>query len=89
MLDAYVADYQKEEVAAEGLVRNLPTFSQCLDFGGFGAGISSERGGKGSVCGPAGSRPPPETPIDHIAGSFSPGDDAASFDAVSLSGRCM
>jgi predicted AAA+ superfamily ATPase len=31
MLDAYVADYLKEEVAAEGLVRNLPTFSDFLD----------------------------------------------------------
>ena len=31
MLDAYVADYLKEEVAAEGLVRNLPAFSGFLD----------------------------------------------------------
>ena len=31
MLDAYIADYLKEEVAAEGLVRNLPTFSDFLD----------------------------------------------------------
>jgi predicted AAA+ superfamily ATPase len=31
MLDAYVADYLKEEVAAEGLVRNLPSFSDFLD----------------------------------------------------------
>lgn len=31
LLDAYVADYLKEEVAAEGLVRNLPTFSEFLD----------------------------------------------------------
>jgi len=30
LLDAYVADYLKEEVAAEGLVRNLPVFSQFL-----------------------------------------------------------
>lgn len=30
-LRAYVADYLKEEVAAEGLVRNLPTFSAFLD----------------------------------------------------------
>ena len=30
-LDAYVADYLKEEVAAEGLVRNLPAFSGFLD----------------------------------------------------------
>ena len=31
MLDAYIADYLKEEIAAEGIVRNLPTFSDFLD----------------------------------------------------------
>ena len=31
LLDAYVADYLKEEIAAEGLVRNLPAFSGFLD----------------------------------------------------------
>jgi predicted AAA+ superfamily ATPase len=31
LLSAYVADYLKEEVAAEGLVRNLPVFSEFLD----------------------------------------------------------
>jgi uncharacterized protein len=31
MLASYVADYVKEEIAAEGLVRNLPAFSQFLD----------------------------------------------------------
>ena len=31
LLDAYVADYLREEVAAEGLVRNLPSFSGFLD----------------------------------------------------------
>ncbi len=30
-LNAYVADYLKEEVAAEGLVRNLPVFSNFLN----------------------------------------------------------
>lgn len=30
-LAAYVADYLKEEVAAEGLVRNLPAFSEFLN----------------------------------------------------------
>ena len=30
-LDAYVADYLREEVAADGLVRNLPAFSGFLD----------------------------------------------------------
>lgn len=31
LLDAYVADYLKEEVAAEALVRNLPVFSEFLN----------------------------------------------------------
>lgn len=31
MLDSYIADYLKEEIASEGLVRNLPTFSEFLD----------------------------------------------------------
>ena len=31
LLSAYVADYLKEEVAAEGLVRNLPVFSEFLN----------------------------------------------------------
>jgi predicted AAA+ superfamily ATPase len=31
LLDAYIADYLKEEVAAEGLVRNLPVFSEFLN----------------------------------------------------------
>ena len=38
MLDAYVADYLKEEVAAEGLVRNLPTFSDFLDVAALSDG---------------------------------------------------
>jgi len=32
LLSAYVSDYLKEEVAAEGLVRNLPTFSSFLSI---------------------------------------------------------
>ncbi len=31
LLDAYIGDYLKEEVAAEGLVRNLPAFAGFLD----------------------------------------------------------
>lgn len=38
MLDAYVADYLKEEVAAEGLVRKLPTFSEFLDVAALSDG---------------------------------------------------
>ncbi len=32
LLNAYVADYLKEEVASEGLVRNLPAFSEFLNI---------------------------------------------------------
>jgi len=38
MLEAYVADYLKEEVAAEGLVRNLPVFSEFLDIAALSDG---------------------------------------------------
>ena len=38
MLDAYIADYLKEEIAAEGLVRNLPTFSDFLDVASLSDG---------------------------------------------------
>ena len=38
LLDAYIADYLKEEVAAEGLVRHLPTFSDFLDVAAFSDG---------------------------------------------------
>lgn len=38
MLEAYIADYLKEEIAAEGLVRNLPTFSGFLDVAALSDG---------------------------------------------------
>lgn len=38
LLDAYIADYLKEEVAAEGLVQNLPIFSDFLDIAAFSDG---------------------------------------------------
>jgi predicted AAA+ superfamily ATPase len=38
MLDAYIADYLKEEVAAEGLVRNLPVFSNFMDIAALSDG---------------------------------------------------
>ncbi len=57
LLNAYVADYLKEEVAAEGLVRNLPVFSEFLNLAALsdrhcqlnadGAEISSP---SGKVC---------------------------------------
>jgi len=38
LLDSYVADYLKEEVAAESLVRSLPTFSNFLDIAALSDG---------------------------------------------------
>ena len=38
LLDAYVADYLKEEVAAEGLVRNLPAFANFLELASLSDG---------------------------------------------------
>lgn len=38
LLEAYVSDYLKEEIAAEGLVRNLPTFSEFLDIAALSGG---------------------------------------------------
>lgn len=38
LLDAYVADYLKEEVAAEGLARNLPAFANFLETASLGDG---------------------------------------------------
>ncbi|MFP4049132.1 MAG: ATP-binding protein, partial [Desulfovermiculus sp.] len=32
LINAYIADYLKQEIAAEGLVRNLPVFSRFLDL---------------------------------------------------------
>lgn len=38
LLDAYVGDYLKEEVAAEGLVRNIPRFANFLEAAALGDG---------------------------------------------------
>jgi predicted AAA+ superfamily ATPase len=35
LLNSYVSDYLKEEVASEGLVRNLPAFSEFLNLASF------------------------------------------------------
>ena len=37
-LQAYVSDYLREEIAAEGLVRNLPSFSEFLDVAALSDG---------------------------------------------------
>ena len=38
LVNAYIADYVKQEVAAEGLVRNLPVFSRFLDIAALSDG---------------------------------------------------
>ncbi len=38
LLNAYVADYLREEIAAEGLVRNLPAFSEFLNVASLSDG---------------------------------------------------
>jgi uncharacterized protein len=39
LLKAYVGDYLKEEIAAEGLVRRLPAFADFLDMAALGDGL--------------------------------------------------
>ena len=53
-LDAYVADYLKEEVAAEGLVRNLAAFSGFLDAAALCDGEMVNFSNVASDCGVSG-----------------------------------
>ena len=51
LLDAYVADYLKEEIAAESLVRNLPAFSGFLDAAALSDGELVNFSNIGMDCG--------------------------------------
>ena len=51
MLDAYVGDYLKEEVAAEGLVRSLPTFSDFMDVAALSDGETVNFSNVARECG--------------------------------------
>lgn len=51
LLDAYIGDYLKEEVAAEGLVRNLPNFAGFLDAAAFSEGSPVNFSKVASECG--------------------------------------
>ncbi|MCY3562295.1 MAG: AAA family ATPase [bacterium] len=51
LLDAYIADYLREEVAAEGLVRNLPAFSDFLDAAALSDGSSVNYSNVARECG--------------------------------------
>ncbi len=50
-LDAYIADYLREEVAAEGLVRNLPAFSDFLDTAALSDGDPVNHSNIARECG--------------------------------------
>ena len=54
LLEAYIADYLREEVAAEGLVRNLPAFSGFLDAAALSDGELINFANIGTDCGVSG-----------------------------------
>ena len=54
LLDAYIADYLREEVAAEGLVRNLPAFSSFLDSAALSDGDPVNYSNVARECGVSG-----------------------------------
>ena len=54
LLDAYIADYLREEVAAEGLVRNLPAFSDFLDAAALSDGDPVNYSNIARECGVSG-----------------------------------
>jgi len=53
-LDAYIADYLRQEVAAEGLVRNLPAFSDFLDAAALSDGSPVNYSNVARECGVSG-----------------------------------
>ena len=55
LLDAYIADYLREEIAAEGLVRNLPAFSGFLDAAALSDGELINFSNIGMDCGISGN----------------------------------
>ena len=54
LLDAYIADYLRGEIAAEGLVRNLPAFSDFLDAAALSDGASVNYSNVARECGVSG-----------------------------------
>ena len=54
LLDAYIADYLRQEVAAEGLVRNLPAFSEFLDAAALSDGDPVNYSSVARECGVSG-----------------------------------
>ena len=54
LLDAYISDYLRQEVAAEGLVRNLPAFSDFLDVAALSDGDPVNYSNVARECGVSG-----------------------------------
>ena len=54
LVDAYIADYLRQEVAAEGLVRSLPAFSQFLDVAALSDGEPVNYSNVARECGVSG-----------------------------------
>ncbi|WP_419923918.1 ATP-binding protein [Candidatus Poriferisocius sp.] len=54
LLDSYIADYLRDEVAAEGLVRNLPAFSDFLDAAALSDGDPVNYSNIARECGVSG-----------------------------------
>ena len=54
LLDAYIGDYLRQEVAAEGLVRNLPAFSDFLDAAALSDGDPVNYSNIARACGVSG-----------------------------------
>ena len=54
LLDAYISDYLRQEVAAEGLVRNLPAFSEFLDAAALSDGDPVNYSSVARECGVSG-----------------------------------
>ena len=50
LIDSYIADYLKEEIASQGLVRNLPAFSGFLNAAALSDGELINFGNIGSDC---------------------------------------
>lgn len=55
LLHSYIADYLKEEIAAEGLVRNLPSFAGFLDAAALSDGELVNFSNVGADCGVSGN----------------------------------
>lgn len=75
LLESYVADYLKEEIAAEGLVRNLPVFSAFLDTASFS---DTELVSFATIARDCGASPPTirgyfEILVDTLLGRWLPG----------------